>query len=381
MRILLVGDYPRDARLGSAKVLLKLQEEFRGLGHVCDVLLADDLGLDSTSSHLRRAVAPVAALAAIRRAFRASGPYDVVDVASAEGLWIGVWHRVGGLPHTAVIARSNGLEHLDYQRMLDDHTHGLLDKPWTRRLAYPAIRLSQVAAAARTADRLILLNDVDREFALARRWKRPVDIDVVPHGISSVFLAGAPARDAARGKGILFCGSWAHVKGTAYLARAFSDLIAAGVRTNLTILGGAVAEETIRSAFAPEARSSVTIQPRVSEAEVMTAYRTHDVLAAPSTYEGFGMVVIEAMSQRLPVVVTPVGGARTLVQHEQTGLLVPPRDAGALAAALRRAMEDAGLRRRLADAAFDAVRQMTWTKTAMATIAAYEKARAGNGLG
>ena len=44
MRILLVGDYPRDARLGSTKVLLKLQEEFRSLGHTCDVLLGDDLG-------------------------------------------------------------------------------------------------------------------------------------------------------------------------------------------------------------------------------------------------------------------------------------------------------------------------------------------------
>ena len=42
----------------------------------------------------------------------------------------------------------------------------------------------------------------------------------------------------------------------------------------------------------------------------MTAYRRHDVLAWPSTYEGFGMVLLEAMSQRLPVVATPVGCAR-----------------------------------------------------------------------
>ena len=44
MRILLVGDYPPDPRLGSTKVLLKLREEFEALGHVCDVLLADGLG-------------------------------------------------------------------------------------------------------------------------------------------------------------------------------------------------------------------------------------------------------------------------------------------------------------------------------------------------
>ena len=112
----------------------------------------------------------------------------------------------------------------------------------------------------------------------------------------------------------------------------------------------------------------------------MATYRTHDVLAWPSTYEGFGMVVIEAMSQRLPVVATPVGCARTLIDNEHTGLMVPPRDPEALAAALTRALGDASLRMRLADAAFDVVRDMTWTRTARTTLAVYEKARA-NGHG
>src|SRR6266568_3850823 len=169
MRILLVGDYPRDARLGSTKVLLKLQEEFRLIGHDCDVLLADDLGAFPRHRWLRWALEPVAAVAAVRRAFRRNGPYDIVDISSAEGLWVGALRRLG-LFDGAVIARSNGLEHLNYRRMLDDHDAGVLHKPWTRRWWYPAVRLSQVAAAARVADRLILLNEGDRAFALARGW-------------------------------------------------------------------------------------------------------------------------------------------------------------------------------------------------------------------
>ena len=376
MRILLVGDYSRDPRLGSTKVLVKLQEEFRALGHVCDLVLADDLGVHPRNAHLRRAFGPLSAFAAIRRAFRANGPYDVVDVAGAEGLWIAAARRAGGFRHTAVVARSNGLEHLDYQRMLDDHDHGLLRKPWSRRLLYPAVRLSQVAGAARAADRLLLLNETDRDFALRRRWKAGDKIDVVAHGISSTFLADAPPRGAPRGRGILFCGSWAAVKGVTYLADAFSIMVARGMRTNLTVLGGGVGHDTIRSSFASGARSHLTIVDRAPEAEVMDAYRTHDVLAWPSTYEGFGMVVIEAMSQRLPVVATPVGCARTLIDHERTGLRVPPRDPEALAAALTRALADPALRMRLADAAFDAVRHMTWTQTARATLDVYSKARA-----
>src|SRR5207237_1450553 len=72
MRILLVGDYARDARLGSTKVLVKLQEEFRALGHVCDLLLADDLGIHPRNAQLRQAVAPILAVATIRRAFQAN---------------------------------------------------------------------------------------------------------------------------------------------------------------------------------------------------------------------------------------------------------------------------------------------------------------------
>jgi len=381
MRILLAGDYPRDARLGSTKVLLKLQEEFQRLGHTCDVLLADDFGESPRHRLLRWAVAPMTALAAIRRAFRERGPYDVIDVASAEGLWVAALRRAGLFDGAAVIARSNGLEHLNYRRMLDDHDAGLLDKPWTRRWWYPAVRLSQVAAAARVADRLILLNDTDRAFALECGWKQEADIDVVPHGVSARFLTDAPRLDHSRGRGILFCGTWDATKGVPYLASAFSRLVERGVTLQpggapvaLTVLGGGVPAEQIRVAFPDSARSRVTIVERVAEDEVVAAYRSHDVLAFPSTYEGFGMALLEAMTQRLPVVATPAGCAASLVQDEETGLLVPRRDTDALVSALARLLADPALRARLAGEAFRRVRDMSWTRTAHKTLAVYQRA-------
>jgi glycosyltransferase involved in cell wall biosynthesis len=106
----------------------------------------------------------------------------------------------------------------------------------------------------------------------------------------------------------------------------------------------------------------------------MAAYRAHDVLAWPSTYEGFGMVLVEAMSQRLPVVATPVGCATALIDNERTGLLVPRRDAAALAAALDRMLADESLRACVAGAAFARVRGMTWARTAEQTLEVYRKA-------
>jgi glycosyltransferase involved in cell wall biosynthesis len=373
VRILLVGDYPPDARLGSTKVLVKLREEFQALGHACDVLLSDGIGGHPRNFHLRQAFGPLAAWHAVHRASKAKGPYDVVDVASAEGIWIALLGR-GTLNGAAVVSRSNGLEHLNYQRMLDDARAGLASKPWTRRWFHPAVRLTQVAAAARAADRLLLLNEGDRAFAIQQKWKAERDIDVVPHGVSRRFLDDAPSPSAPRGSGILFCGTWTPVKGVSYLADAFSRLVRERRPVTLTVLGGGVPAEEIRTAFSPEARRFVTIAERAPEEEVMAAYRAHDVLAWPSTYEGFGMVLVEAMSQRLPVVATPVGCATALIDNERTGLLVPRRDAAALAAALDRMLADESLRACVAGAAFARVRGMTWARTAEQTLEVYRKA-------
>jgi hypothetical protein len=90
--------------------------------------------------------------------------YDVVDIASAEGLWIGVRRRSAGTKK-AFINRSNGLEHLNYRRMLDDHDAGSLE-------GLDAADLVSAHAAvagrggARLADRLLLLNEGDRRT----RW-------------------------------------------------------------------------------------------------------------------------------------------------------------------------------------------------------------------
>lgn len=373
VRILLVGDYPPDARLGSTKVLVKLQEEFRALGHACDVLLSDGIGPRPRAFHLRQAFGPVAAWSAVRRAFKKNGPYDVVDIASAEGLWLASLGR-HALNGASIISRSNGLEHLNYRRMLDDAEAGLTSKRWTRRWFHPAVRLTQVAATARAADRLLVLNEGDRDFAIARHWKPESEIDVVPHGVSRRYFENPPSPSAARGRGILFCGTWTPVKGVPYLADAFGRLVRGGRRVKLTILGGGVPCSVIESSFSAEARALLTIVDRAPEDAVMAAYREHDVLAWSSTYEGFGMVVVEAMSQRLPVVATPAGCASSLVQHERTGLSVPPRDPAALAAALDRMLSDRELAGRCADAAFGQVRGMTWTRTAERTLEVYQKA-------
>jgi len=80
-----------------------------------------------------------------------------------------------------------------------------------------------------------------------------------------------------------------------------------------------------------------TILPgRLSQEILPTYYAAADVCVVPSHYEPFGLVAIEAMASSTPVVASNVGGLQFTVVPEVTGLLAPPRDVAAFAAAIDR---------------------------------------------
>jgi glycosyltransferase involved in cell wall biosynthesis len=89
----------------------------------------------------------------------------------------------------------------------------------------------------------------------------------------------------------------------------------------------------------------------VPPAQLGPWYERAAVVVVPSRREGYGMVAREAMAYGRPVVATAVGGLVDAVEDGVSGILVPPRDVGALRVALERLLGDAGLRARLGAAA------------------------------
>jgi glycosyltransferase involved in cell wall biosynthesis len=381
LRILILGDYPPDPTLGSPKVLYKLRDEFIAAGHDATLLLAPDLGAQPRSRHLRDVASPWLAWRAVGRLLAGGHRFDVIDASSAEALLVGARrHRTAALRATAIVARSHGLEHLNYARMLDDAREGLVSRPWYRRVWYPATRMPLVARAARRADRLIVLNQIDRALAVDHGWKRPGDVAVVPHGLSDAFLTRHGPADVRAG--LLFCGSWDAAKGIHYLVRAFAQLCARRSDARLTVLGPGLEADAVIRDFPEHARPHVHVVPRSDEGRVIDEFGRHAALVMCSTYEGFGMVVPEAMALGLAVIATPVGSAATLIRDGETGILVPPRDVERLAVAMERVLDDAPLRARLDAAARDAVRSLTWAESARRTVEVYRAAiesRVGSG--
>ena len=110
----------------------------------------------------------------------------------------------------------------------------------------------------------------------------------------------------------------------------------------------------------------------VAHRDVPALLRSADVVVSAPWYEPFGIVPVEAMACGTAVVATAVGGHLDTVDHEVTGLLVPPRDPAALADALTQLLANPGQRRALGTAAAArAAARYSWDRIAAETEAVY----------
>ncbi|MDQ6948997.1 MAG: glycosyltransferase, partial [Actinomycetota bacterium] len=83
-------------------------------------------------------------------------------------------------------------------------------------------------------------------------------------------------------------------------------------------------------------------------ADVASVYASADLIVQPAIYpEGFGRVVVEAQLAGIPVIATDIGGARELIDHGESGLLVPVGDSTALRTAIERVLTDQHLKHML----------------------------------
>lgn len=206
-------------------------------------------------------------------------------------------------------------------------------------------------------------------------------VRVIPFGIRPD-EAGAPDPATVRafrarhgGRVVLAVGRLVYYKGFDYLVRAM-----ASVDGHLVIVGdGPMRGELARLAAEQGVADRVTLAGRVDDAASHYAAADVFVLPAVARSEAFGLVQLEAMAAGLPVVNTRIPSGVPFVSRDgETGLTVPPRDPGALAAALTRLLDDAELRVRLGAAARQRVlTEFSAGRMARDTLALYREARTG----
>ncbi len=223
-----------------------------------------------------------------------------------------------------------------------------------------AVRRSLIAAGVEPA-RTETIYD-----AHAPNWYKGEQIDLRKRlGISpDVFVAGTIANVRK-------------VKGLQYLIRSAALIRAASRRFAIVIVGrdrhGCLPREVSELHWTAQSEGCrVYLTGEIPNA--FRALRSFDCFVMPSLQEGLGKAVIEAMSQELPVVATRVGGLLEVVEHEKTGLLIPPRSPGAIANAVMRLADEPQLRERIGRAAKHAVAERFAVENMVEkTIRTYER--------
>ena len=219
----------------------------------------------------------------------------------------------------------------------------------------------------------------------------PAAVSVVPIGADTRLWSPDAAVPVVPGRIVATSSADVPLKGLVHLVEALAK-----VRTerdaHLVVVGkpqkgrGPVAEAVRR--FGLEAH--IDFRTGLTDAELVDLYRSAEVACVPSLYEGFSLPAAEAMATATPLVATTGGAIPEVAGPDgETCLAVPPGDAGALAAALGRLLDDPALRIRLGAAGRERVlADFTWQRAAELTAERYRaavatgagrRARAGHG--
>ncbi len=177
------------------------------------------------------------------------------------------------------------------------------------------------------ADAVIVASSFTRQTLLEAPTLR-APVSVVPYGAPGV-PATMPPTHAEKTKGgplrVLFVGLLSQRKGISYLLEAVKSL---GAHVELTLLGIKAAADCPALDAAVRAHRWI---PTAPHAEVLAEMERQDVLVFPSLFEGFGLVILEAMSRGLPVITTAHTAGPDLMEDGVEGFLVPIRSAAAIA--------------------------------------------------
>jgi len=180
-----------------------------------------------------------------------------------------------------------------------------------------------------------------------------VEVVVIPNGVRVPEQVGVPAQPPE----VLYVGRLSPEKNVDTLLEAVGDL-------NLVVAGDGPLRERVPNALGA-----------VPHAEVERLLERASVVVAPCEREGFGLAAAEAMAFGRPVVAAAGGALLELVSDDETGLLVPPRDASALRAAVERLLADPALRQRLGNEAHTRARErFGWDGVIERTLEVYRRA-------
>ena len=229
-----------------------------------------------------------------------------------------------------------------------------------------------------------LLRRVDRrisvKIAVSRVAERTAaariggSFEIVPNGADVARFTGAEHADLGSGTKLLFVGRLDERKGFPTAVGAFARLASERPDLRLIVVGDGP-QRTAVAALPAEVRARVTLLGAIPNVELPPFVSACDLFLGTSVGgESFGMVLVEAMAAGLPVIASDIPGYDEVVRDGVEGLLVPPRDPGAVAAAATTILDDPALAARLAAGGRERAAEFDWDVVAARLEELYARA-------
>jgi glycosyltransferase involved in cell wall biosynthesis len=200
---------------------------------------------------------------------------------------------------------------------------------------------------------------------MVARGLNPNGAEVVPNGVDVERYTVGSAEDRARAPTVLFLGRLKRYKRVDLLIDAIALLAERGLRVELRV--GGQGEESDRLAAHARSRGvadRVSVLGYIPEEDKVSELRGAWIHGLTSVKEGWGISNLEAAACGTPSVASDAPGLRESVVHEETGLLVPHEDVGALADAIQRLVVDGQLRASMGNAARAFAERYSWDAAA-----------------
>ena len=206
-------------------------------------------------------------------------------------------------------------------------------------------------------------------------------LDVIPNGIDPskfdiAFDVGEFRRwfAAPNEKIVFFVGRVVPQKGVQVLIEAIPEIVPAYSDVKFVIAGGGDQSYLVKLAEDLGVSDRVFFTGYIDDETLLKLYRVADIAVYPSLYEPFGIVALEAMAARVPVVVTDVGGLREVVDHGVTGLSTWAENPDSLAWAVLRILKNPYSAKMMVENAYrKVVKQFNWGRIAALTAGVYER--------
>ncbi|ALG73268.1 glycosyl transferase family 1 [Azospirillum thiophilum] len=199
--------------------------------------------------------------------------------------------------------------------------------------------------------RVVVLGDNWRDYLVQSVRTDPRKIRVLYNAVPDVGadLASRTPPEPGAVLSLLVLANLSERKGIGTLLRACALLKERGQPFHLTIGGGGDIDGYRAMAAGLGVAEECRFLGWIGREEAHAHIRSHDMLLLPSTHEGLPMVILEALSARLPVITTPVGSIPEVLADGETARIIPVNDAGALADAIAQVGRDPVLYGRLAE--------------------------------